>query len=160
MIGGVICGYWATGSDWIDTAPARVMTIDSTAAKIGRSMKKRENTAGHPPTNADRSGSRKGRPSRCPGRGEGTATPGRRGHQARQSHLSERPRSIQANCRAEARRVLLRHLAAAALPGLASTLARGFIPVAFQAPKPVHPRPLSPEGAGTKAPGERTRESG
>ena len=44
-VGGVISGYWATGSVKTATAPASVMTIDSTAAKIGRSMKKRENIA-------------------------------------------------------------------------------------------------------------------
>src|SRR6266849_9642503 len=45
MLGGVICGYWATGSVGIATNPVRTMTMDSTAAKIGRLMKKRENTA-------------------------------------------------------------------------------------------------------------------
>ena len=45
MLGGVICGYWASGRLKTATAPARVMTIDSTEAKIGRSMKKCENTA-------------------------------------------------------------------------------------------------------------------
>src|SRR5213079_3062150 len=51
MLGGVIGGYCATGRVTAATAPARVMTIDSTAAKIGRSMKKCENmavTAGSP----------------------------------------------------------------------------------------------------------------
>src|ERR1019366_1883238 len=43
MLGGVICGYCAIGSVQTATAPANVMTMDSTAAKIGRSMKKREN---------------------------------------------------------------------------------------------------------------------
>jgi hypothetical protein len=45
MLGGVICGYCATGRFGIATRPASVMTIDITEAKIGRSMKKRENTA-------------------------------------------------------------------------------------------------------------------
>ena len=44
-VGGVTSGYWATGSDRAATAPASVMTIDSTEAKIGRSMKKCEITA-------------------------------------------------------------------------------------------------------------------
>src|SRR4051794_420794 len=42
MVGGVMGGYWAIGRENTATAPARVMTIESTAAKIGRSMKKRE----------------------------------------------------------------------------------------------------------------------
>src|SRR4051812_12610028 len=45
-------------------------------------------------------------------------------------------------------------------PGLTSTFARGFIGVALRTPKPGHTPPLSPEGDGSKAPGERTRESG
>ena len=44
-VGGVIGGYWAIGSDNSAIAPASVMTIDRTVAKIGRSMKKREITA-------------------------------------------------------------------------------------------------------------------
>src|SRR5215471_7306857 len=40
---GVIDGYWATGSWLIDTRPAIAMISATTAAKIGRSMKKREN---------------------------------------------------------------------------------------------------------------------
>ena len=40
---GVIDGYCATGSCDIDTTPARQMTSATTAAKIGRSMKNREN---------------------------------------------------------------------------------------------------------------------
>src|SRR3954469_19704092 len=43
-VGGVTSGYWATGSVTRATAPARVMTMDRTDAKIGRSMKKREIT--------------------------------------------------------------------------------------------------------------------
>ena len=39
-------GYWAIGSDTTAMAPVSVMTIDSTAAKIGRSMKNREIIAG------------------------------------------------------------------------------------------------------------------
>jgi hypothetical protein len=48
MLGGVIRGYCATGRVNTATAPVNVMTMDRTAAKIGRSMKKRENNAGHP----------------------------------------------------------------------------------------------------------------
>jgi hypothetical protein len=40
---GVIVGYCATGSSIIETAPASEMMIATTAAKIGRSMKNREN---------------------------------------------------------------------------------------------------------------------
>src|SRR5437868_1256315 len=46
MLGGVICGYSATGRWTAATAPPSAMTIDSTEAKIGRSMKKCENTTG------------------------------------------------------------------------------------------------------------------
>src|SRR5437763_917249 len=42
-VGGVISGYCATGNVQTATPPASVMTMDSTEAKIGRSMKKREN---------------------------------------------------------------------------------------------------------------------
>src|SRR5229473_2192142 len=40
--GGAISGYWATGSRPRDTAPTMTKTIETTAAKIGRSMKKWE----------------------------------------------------------------------------------------------------------------------
>src|SRR6516164_9095303 len=40
MIGGAISGYWATGSRENDTPPRITKTIETTAAKIGRSMKK------------------------------------------------------------------------------------------------------------------------
>src|SRR5579883_2910022 len=43
-VGGVISGYWATGSVNSAMLPARTMTIDRTDAKIGRWMKNRENT--------------------------------------------------------------------------------------------------------------------
>src|SRR6516165_10581040 len=43
-VGGAIGGYIAIGSDQSAIAPASVITIDRTVAKIGRSMKKRENT--------------------------------------------------------------------------------------------------------------------
>src|SRR5882672_10732608 len=41
--GGAISGYWAIGRLRIAARPAITMKIESTAAKIGRSMKKREN---------------------------------------------------------------------------------------------------------------------
>src|SRR5213592_100403 len=41
--GGAISGYCAIGSERIADRPAMTKKIDSTAAKIGRSMKKREN---------------------------------------------------------------------------------------------------------------------
>src|SRR4051812_39590947 len=44
MVGGVMAGYCATGRVKTEMTPASVMTMDSTAAKIGRSMKNRENT--------------------------------------------------------------------------------------------------------------------
>src|SRR5262245_32343434 len=43
MVGGVMSGYCATGSENSATLPARVTMIDSTEAKIGWSMKKRVN---------------------------------------------------------------------------------------------------------------------
>src|SRR5258706_14195241 len=43
--GGAISGYCAIGSERIADKPAITKKIDSTAAKIGRSMKKRENMA-------------------------------------------------------------------------------------------------------------------
>src|SRR3954468_24606963 len=42
-VGGLICGYCEIGRPWKARAPASTITIDSTAAKIGRSMKKTEN---------------------------------------------------------------------------------------------------------------------
>src|SRR5579864_9141567 len=42
-VGGVISGYWAMGRLKTEIPPARTTMIDSTEAKIGRSMKKREN---------------------------------------------------------------------------------------------------------------------
>src|SRR5688572_15027917 len=44
--GGAISGYCAIGSTRIAASPAMTMKIESTAAKIGRSMKKREIMAG------------------------------------------------------------------------------------------------------------------
>jgi hypothetical protein len=38
--GGVMSGYWAIGKLNIATAPPRVMMIEITVAKIGRSMQK------------------------------------------------------------------------------------------------------------------------
>src|SRR5690242_17463955 len=43
--GGAISGYCAIGRFLIAASPASTMKIESTAAKIGRSMKKRENMA-------------------------------------------------------------------------------------------------------------------
>ena len=43
---GVIVGYCSIGSARIATSPASTMMIETTAAKIGRSMKKRENISG------------------------------------------------------------------------------------------------------------------
>ncbi len=43
MLGGAMRGYWATGSCERAKNPPKQMTMDNTAAKIGRSMKKREN---------------------------------------------------------------------------------------------------------------------
>src|SRR5262245_50600446 len=43
--GGDTFGNWASGNEKILTAPPSTMTMDSTDAKIGREMKKRENTA-------------------------------------------------------------------------------------------------------------------
>src|SRR3954469_12011834 len=55
---GVMLGYCETGSRYIDTPPARQMMRATTAAKIGRSMKKRESrggfSGGAPPRAADR----------------------------------------------------------------------------------------------------------
>ena len=42
MMGGAISGYWATGNRVNDTPPMITNTIETTAAKIGRSMKKCE----------------------------------------------------------------------------------------------------------------------
>src|SRR5437764_6357792 len=41
--GGAISGYWATGSERIAASPASTMKVEMTAAKSGRSMKKRDN---------------------------------------------------------------------------------------------------------------------
>src|SRR5262249_18365225 len=43
-VGGEISGYWATGRVNSAMLPPSTMTMDSTEAKIGRLMKKRENT--------------------------------------------------------------------------------------------------------------------
>src|SRR5580704_4473266 len=43
-VGGAIGGYIAMGNAQSDSPPASVIAIDRTVAKIGRSMKKRENT--------------------------------------------------------------------------------------------------------------------
>src|ERR1700687_704349 len=43
-VGGAISGYWATGKVNRAMLPASTITMDRTEAKIGRLMKKRENT--------------------------------------------------------------------------------------------------------------------
>src|SRR5262249_19314774 len=43
-VGGVISGYWAMGNEKTAMPPANVMMIDNTEAKIGRLIKKFENT--------------------------------------------------------------------------------------------------------------------
>src|SRR5438067_1364309 len=48
MVGGEMAGNWASGRVHPDVTPARMMTMDSTAAKIGRSMKNREITGDAP----------------------------------------------------------------------------------------------------------------
>src|SRR4029450_6328069 len=45
MVGGTTSGYWATGSPNHATMPRMTVTNESTAAKIGRSMKKRASTS-------------------------------------------------------------------------------------------------------------------
>src|SRR6185369_11604149 len=42
IVGGTTSGYWATGSTRYARLPSRIVTIERTAAKIGRSMKKCE----------------------------------------------------------------------------------------------------------------------
>src|SRR5262245_46621942 len=42
IVGGTTSGYCATGSETYEIAPRITVTIERTAAKIGRSMKKRE----------------------------------------------------------------------------------------------------------------------
>src|SRR5438128_2305329 len=42
MMGGAISGYWATGRRDTETRPRITKTIETTEAKIGRSMKKCE----------------------------------------------------------------------------------------------------------------------
>src|SRR5262245_47767727 len=44
-VGGVIGGYWSTGSDRWASKPVMMTATDSTVAKIGRSMKKCASTA-------------------------------------------------------------------------------------------------------------------
>jgi hypothetical protein len=41
--GGAISGYWAIGSERIAARPATMSNTEMTTAKIGRSMKNREN---------------------------------------------------------------------------------------------------------------------
>ena len=51
-VGGVTCGYWAKGRFFHARPPANTMTIESTVAKIGRSMKNRENMGKNPKSEA------------------------------------------------------------------------------------------------------------
>ncbi len=44
--GGAMVGYWAIGRTRIASMPASMMMMATTAAKIGRSMKKRDNIGG------------------------------------------------------------------------------------------------------------------
>ncbi len=46
--GGAISGYCAIGSERIEARPAITMKTESTAANIGRSMKKRDSTSSNP----------------------------------------------------------------------------------------------------------------
>src|SRR5213596_2777922 len=46
--GGAISGYWAIGRLRIADSPASTRNTEITAAKIGRSIKKRENMSGYP----------------------------------------------------------------------------------------------------------------
>src|SRR5437867_4501609 len=73
MLGGVICGYWATGKLTTATAPARVMTMDRTDAKIGRSMKKCENMAALQSQKGRKGEGEKGRPGYLPSPADGPA---------------------------------------------------------------------------------------
>src|SRR5262245_17192051 len=56
MVGGTTSGYWATGSSNHATMPRMIVTIESTAAKIGRSMKKRASTSAAPGGGGGRGG--------------------------------------------------------------------------------------------------------
>src|SRR3954453_10945117 len=62
-VGGVISGYWATGSLTTDTSPASVMTMEITDARMGRLMKTLESTA----VLRELSGTRAGSPARFRG---------------------------------------------------------------------------------------------
>src|SRR5437763_8283940 len=54
IVGGVTSGYSLIASARIDRRPAARMISDRTTAKIGRSMKKRENRTGRSPTSESR----------------------------------------------------------------------------------------------------------
>src|SRR6185437_7137180 len=69
ICGGAMSGYWATGRKAIDRAPASMITMAMTQAKIGRSMKKRDMALG--PAAALPRGS---------GRARGRRTGGNRAH--------------------------------------------------------------------------------
>src|SRR5262245_30588900 len=57
-VGGVISGYCATGKLKTARSPARVTIMDSTEAKIGRSIKNRENTVKPPNQRSEVGGQR------------------------------------------------------------------------------------------------------
>jgi hypothetical protein len=58
-VGGVISGYWATGSVSEAMRPAITMMIEMTDAKIGRLMKKRDMDGALNPWPAQRPGRRR-----------------------------------------------------------------------------------------------------
>src|SRR6185295_6884157 len=80
MVGGTTSGYCATGSSNHATTPRMIVTIESTAAKIGRSMKKRASTSAVP-------GGRGG------GRGRGGRLGGLDGHVLGRDHEA-RPHAL------------------------------------------------------------------
>src|SRR5690606_37340074 len=76
--GGTTSGYSPIGSSGIEIRPAAKITIDSTAAKIGRSMKKRENSIGVCPCGTGRGRRARGLgevPVRRSSPGEGAGRP-------------------------------------------------------------------------------------
>ena len=63
--GGTTSGYSLIGSPNMAIRPAMKITIDTTAAKIGRSMKKRENRMVTPPAQRARQPARPNQPPSC-----------------------------------------------------------------------------------------------
>src|SRR3954471_3154554 len=77
IVGGATSGYWAIGSCVRATTPTMTMTIDSTVAKMGRSMKKWVNIGESPPLALGAVlGGFTRRGGRLPGRGHGAALGG------------------------------------------------------------------------------------